>query len=124
MQAEKDALGFYFSEHPSTVLQKKHRTDLIADVVVSKTNRYRIIAMIERVKRHKTKKGDQMAFLEISDASGRLDVVIFPRLYENTSHLLEKGALILIRGQMKEERSMIVNDLYRFKLNEEGGKND
>lgn len=124
LQAEKDALGFYFSEHPSTVLQKKHRTDLIADVIVSKTNRYRIIAMIERVKRHKTKKGDQMAFLEISDASGRLDVVIFPRLYENTSHLLEKGALILIRGQMKEERSMIVNDLYRFKLNEEGGKND
>lgn len=111
---ELATLGFYFSNHPASSLQEKHSTDLVSEVVI-RQKPYRIIAMIERIKQHRTKQGKMMAFVEVSDASGHLDTVIFPNIYTRINELLEPGAIILLKGTCKDEGSIIVSDVYRFK---------
>ena len=55
-----------------------------------------------------------MAFVNMSDDTGNVDCVLFPRVYNSIKETLEVGALILIKGTMKEEKSIIVNDIYQF----------
>lgn len=110
---ESDVLGFYFSEHPSLSLRMKHKTTPIMSLRIQE-EAYRFIGMVERIKQHRTKKGELMAFVNISDDTGNVDCVLFPRVYNSIKETLEVGALILIKGTMKEEKSIIVNDIYQF----------
>ena len=115
LSEEKDVLGFYLSEHPTLSLQKKHNTDSLKDIKQG-YKKYKVIAMIDHIKEHKTKKGDMMAFTKISDDSMEMDAIVFPRLYEKVQEQLELGAIVYVRGNMKEEGKIILEDLYRFDL--------
>ena len=106
-------LGFYFSEHPTLRLKQKHEADSLVDVKV-RDKYFRIIAMVDRIKLHRTKKGDQMAFIQLSDDTGLIDGVVFPSVYDKIKVSLEIGALVLVKGQMREPGSLIIMDMYRF----------
>lgn len=111
-------LGFYFSEHPTLRLKQKHEADSVIDVKV-RDKYFRIIAMVDRIKLHRTKKGDQMAFIQLSDDTGLIDGVVFPSVYDKIKVNLEIGALVLVKGQMREPGSLIIMDMYRFDSNPE-----
>lgn len=115
LSEEKDVLGFYLSEHPTLNLQRKHQTPFLKDVEKG-YKKYKVIVMIDHIKEHKTKKGDLMAFTKVSDDSMELDAIVFPRLYAEVQEQLELGAIVYIKGNMKEEGKIILEDLYRFDL--------
>lgn len=106
-------LGFYFSEHPTLRLKQKHESDSLIEVKV-RDKFFRIIAMVDRIKLHRTKKGDQMAFIQLSDDTGLIDGVVFPSVYDKIKVNLEIGVLVLVKGQMREPGSLIIMDMYRF----------
>ena len=112
---EKNILGFYLSDHPARTLQEKHKTDQLSEIVIGR-NRFKVIAMVDRIKKHKTKKGDTMAFLRVSDASREMDAIVFPNLYVRVEEHLEIGAIIYIKANMREADKIIVEDLYRFEF--------
>lgn len=77
-----------------------------------------VAAVIKEIKNHKTKKGDDMAFLEIEDDSGVLEnVVVFPEAYALNQHLLYEESTVLltlktnIRGS---NRSYVVERMYQI----------
>ncbi|CAM3577903.1 DNA polymerase III subunit alpha [Erysipelothrix urinaevulpis] len=113
LEHEKDVLGFYLSDHPTRHLQEKHRTDELNQIQEGH-RRYKVIAMVDTIKKHKTKKGDQMAFLKLSDASGDLDAIVFPNLYARVEEQIEIGAIIYVKASMRERGKIILEDLYRF----------
>ena len=78
--------------------------------------KYKVIVMIDHIKEHKTKKGDMMAFIKISDESMELDAIVFPNLYEKVQEQLQIGAIVYVRGNMREEGKIILEDVYRFDL--------
>lgn len=110
---EKNILGFYLSDHPARTLQEKHKTDQLSEIVIGR-NRFKVIAMVDRIKKYKTKKGDTMAFLRVSDASREMDAIVFPNLYVRVEEHLEIGAIIYIKANMREADKIIIEDLYRF----------
>lgn len=112
---EVSVLGFYFSEHPTLHLKTKHKTDSLIDCEPGSKDSYRVIAMIDRIKTHRAKNGKMMAFLEISDDSGRMDAVVFSNVYEKVSDLMHVGDIVLLKASMKNKGSLIVNDLVIFK---------
>ena len=61
----------------------------------------------------KTKKGDPMAVLTLEDAQGSVEVVVFPETYGRFRHLIETGALLLVKGKFERD-----DDSSRFQANE------
>jgi DNA polymerase-3 subunit alpha len=106
LRGEKEALGFYFSQHPLTSLSAEikritqHDTasikeqDLSEDVsIVGIVNGYREIA---------TKRGDRMASIMLEDTKGIVEVIIFPDLLSKHILLLKGENPLVISGSVEK----------------------
>jgi DNA polymerase-3 subunit alpha len=51
-----------------------------------------------------TKSGQTMAFMTLYDESGSLEAIVFPRLYETVSHILERGRIVMVTGRKDQEK--------------------
>ncbi len=80
---EAKVLGVFVSSNPYA--NKRQQYGLPTTLLASfdgLTNGYgESFGMIERIKPHRTKKGDMMAFVTFADESGTLDASIMPQLY-------------------------------------------
>ncbi|GGH86732.1 DNA polymerase-3 subunit alpha [Pullulanibacillus pueri] len=101
---EKEALGLYLSAHP---LDRYHHLlsqlviDQIVEIATAPVNKsIQLAAMIEDVRQIRTKKGQLMAFITLSDQTGTLDAVMFPKSYEPLKDLFVKGELLLVKGNL------------------------
>ena len=113
---EKDIFGFYISEHP-VVKYREQGMIRISDIPKYVNKTIRFTGIVDKVKTIDTKKGEKMAFLTLSDDSGSIDGVIFPRnnhllgLFE-TDNLISVIASVNIRN---EETQVIINDIKDIK---------
>ncbi|KHE72405.1 DNA polymerase III subunit alpha [Halobacillus sp. BBL2006] len=118
---EKEVLGTYLSNHPLEV----HRTQLRSKGVVPVKQAFyvhhnrslQVAAVIETIKEIRTKRGDPMSFVTISDETGEMDVVLFPELYRSVKTWLSEQMLVFIKGKVEERRNtkqMIASDLTAF----------
>ena len=100
LDLEKDALGIFVSGHPLdeyrelvAVKNTVNVTDLTAD-----NRNQNICLFISKVKKIYTNKGDRMAFLTTEDFTGAIDVIVFPKLYEEAKDLLDEDSCIMVSG--------------------------
>lgn len=102
---EKELLGIYVSGHPLD----KHRAKFtnakhtIAHVKANLKNIETVIGgMVGVVRVILTKNGEKMAFVEFSDTSDSLEVVVFPRTFKEYEKLFVSGTCILLKGKLTE----------------------
>ncbi|MDO4418560.1 MAG: OB-fold nucleic acid binding domain-containing protein, partial [Eubacteriales bacterium] len=113
---EKEVLGIYVSGHPLQAwegLWKSRVTATAADFVLDEDaaapqalldRREAVIGGIISEKTIKyTKNGEVMAFLSIEDLTGTVEVIVFPRTYEENADALEEDNKIFIRGRISLE---------------------
>jgi DNA polymerase-3 subunit alpha len=109
---ELDLYGFYVGMHPSSKYQDKSL------MKIKNINNYLFkniicIVTIDNIKNVKTKKGEDMAFLSISDETGKIDATIFPRQY-GIIDKINKNDLVLIKGSVSksyDKTRIIVNEI-------------
>lgn len=68
------------------------------------------VGIIMRVNRIITRKGDPMAFVDVETNDGNLDIVVFPRVFDECDKKLEKNTIIRIRGK-KEAGAKVIADM-------------
>ena len=112
---EKEVLGIYVSGHPLEeweTLWKKGITNTTADFMLEEGNdeplvRDGAMAVIGGMiadKRIKYTKNDKvMAFLQVEDLLGTVEVVVFPRDYEKNSARLTEENKVFVRGRVSLE---------------------
>lgn len=112
---EKDVLGIYISGHPLEAdkdLWEKGITNRTGDFLLDdetnsclvKDNATSIIGgMITDKKIKYTKNDKPMAFLQVEDLVGTIEVIVFPKDFEKYSHLLAEDAKVFIRGRVSVE---------------------
>ncbi|WHY84976.1 DNA polymerase III subunit alpha [Neobacillus novalis] len=101
---EKEALGFYLSDHPISIFAKELKV-CGADVLFDLKNgvkRASAGVYLSSLKAIRTKKGDSMAFLTVSDATGEMEAVAFPTVYKRHQQLLRQGNFVLLEGKIEE----------------------
>ncbi|MBI2356853.1 DNA polymerase III subunit alpha [Candidatus Dojkabacteria bacterium] len=115
LQWEKDLLGLYFSSHPLDDLQEffaQKQVVHIQSIKEAKAGKLLVLgALISKVRRIATKKGEMMAFLTVEDKSGSIDAVVFPRVYEELKDVFEANKPILIAARVSErenDKSVII----------------
>ncbi|WP_079510029.1 DNA polymerase III subunit alpha [Mesobacillus jeotgali] len=103
LSLEKEILGVYLSKHPVSIYEKEF---LAADVkkIASKSpgSKIRLGVYITDQKKIRTKKGEAMAFLTLSDASGETEAVVFPSVYKQYGNVLGQGKMALLEGKFDE----------------------
>ncbi|MBQ6450311.1 MAG: DNA polymerase III subunit alpha [Solobacterium sp.] len=107
---ERKALGFCLGTHPA--VRRRRELELNVEPLARVTERVGVVSsfgQIERVHQHRTKKGDMMAFLHISDETGEMDVMMMPNLYSQYGNLLQRGKFIVFRGKISNDRSCILD---------------
>jgi DNA polymerase-3 subunit alpha len=106
---EKDALGFYLSDHPVSIYEKRLKkagAKLLFDLV---KDQKRVVSgvYITSIKTIRTKKGDSMAFLNVSDSSGDMEAVVFPMVFKRFSQFLHQGEFAVIEGKLEEREEKL-----------------
>jgi DNA polymerase III alpha subunit len=67
------------------------------------------------VKEIKTKNKQPMAFVNIADIDGSIDVVVFPDAWEEFKGLCIEGNTVMCSGERsKEQMSLIVKGIYQI----------
>lgn len=101
---EKEALGFYLSDHPVSIYEKSLKQAGASVLFELSADHKRAAAgvYIVSLRKIRTKKGDSMAFLNVSDSSGEMEAVTFPVVYKKYSHLLDHGKFVVMEGKVEE----------------------
>lgn len=107
LDEEQEAMGFYMSGHPvqdfDELLQPYGKMSIHEAVEKHGQSgaNVRVAGMIEKVRYIQTKKGEQMAFIHITDETGGLDVTVFPKVLKTYQMSLKKQELVFLEGQMQ-----------------------
>jgi DNA polymerase III subunit alpha len=103
LSLEKDVLGVYLSKHPASIYEKEFKAAGVKKIASkSSGSKVRLGVYITEEKKIRTKKGEAMSFLTISDASGETDAVVFPSVYKQYGHVLGQGKMALLEGKFDE----------------------
>lgn len=96
MQKEFSSYGFYISNHPAS---KYNAKDIIKIENIKNyfDKHVKCVVIINSIRKIKTKKGDDMAFLVGSDETGTIDFVLFPKDI-NLLNFVKKDDLVTIYG--------------------------
>jgi len=113
---EKELLGLYISGHPlASVAEaiRKVATMSVRDLSKAEDGAYSTLAgVIIGRKQIITRTGQPMAFVQIEDLTGQVEVVVFPRTYQECADILARDAIVVVKGRVdvKEEGIKILAD--------------
>lgn len=120
LSLEKEVLGLYVSSHPLAQYEKTISKKISIDTArlnelkeenenyLKLDNKNAIIGGIINSKVIKTtKNNDIMAFLEIEDLYGSIEVVVFPKVFQKYKDILVEDNIVFIKGRLNitEEES-------------------
>ena len=112
---EKEVLGVYISGHPLEEYQELWRrqiTNTTADFLLDEETgattvednaKATVGGIIEEKKIKYTKNDKVMAFLQVEDPFGMIEVVVFPKQYEKYSDVLSEDSKVFITGRVSLE---------------------
>ncbi|MEG0995042.1 MAG: OB-fold nucleic acid binding domain-containing protein, partial [Bacilli bacterium] len=107
LEQELDIFGFYFNEHPASSYRDLYKdTKYINNLANYFNKNITIIGLISKIKEVKTKKGDMMAFIDISDESGNISITLFPKIYL-CYHDILKGDVIKVEGVVERRNDRL-----------------
>ena len=107
---EKEMLGLYISSHPLKRWQEKLKKEVTTTLLnlsqLKDGEEVTIAGMVSSSRQITDRNGKPMLFLSLEDLSGRVEVIIFSRVYEEFAQFLHKDALIKVTGKVnRKERT-------------------
>jgi DNA polymerase-3 subunit alpha len=105
---ERELVGIYVSEHPLARVMTRLDDVLSGSVGTLSEERsgqqVTVAGMVQRVYRHITKKGNEMAFVTLEDMQGSCDVVVFPGVWSETKDVWQPEQIVVVNGKVDASR--------------------
>ena len=106
---ERELIGIYVSDHPLSGYQEtfEHiRTHTSTTLPEARhESRVRVAGIIAGVRPYQTKSGKPMGFVTLDDMYGIIELVIFPRTWQQYRELCEEGKIVIISGKVDAENT-------------------
>jgi DNA polymerase III subunit alpha len=106
---ERELLGLYVSDHPLTpylpALKKKitHFSGQLREA--QSKEKVTVAGMVARFRPHQTKSGKAMGFVTLEDIQGNLEIVMFPRTWDQFNDLIAMDQVLVVEGKIDSEGS-------------------
>jgi DNA-directed DNA polymerase III PolC len=101
LEAQEKILGISVDAHPLErfvhILDKANITT-INDAATIPGQSIKIAGLRQSMRRSRTKKGEYMAFLVLEDLTGTIEVVVFPKTYQQAETALRNHRLLILEG--------------------------
>ena len=110
LEWEKETLGLFVSDHPLRPVL--HKLKKHADTTVSDLDGCRDGAVVwvgglaTSVRVNTTRKGDQMAMLQLDDTRGLAEVIVFPRVYASCADCIREDAVLKVKGRVEHKEGI------------------
>lgn len=104
LQWEKEFLGLFVSGHPLQGLKKylsKKATPIGTLTEKLKGKPVKLCGIVTRLKRILTKSGVYMAYFQLEDLTGRLEIVVFPKSFQSYGAFLGEGQVVMVSGRIE-----------------------
>lgn len=115
---EKEVLGFYLSEHPMEGMDGYLRnfvTHKISDLAKLEENEtVQVAGLVLSAREILTKKQTKMAFVQFEDATGQIELIVFPNVYKDYGAALKADTLMIASGEWtieNQSRKLIVEKI-------------
>ena len=132
LRMEKEIAGIYLSGHPAdnySLYSERINADRIGEIINDETGGYpdgkkvTVVGIVARVKTQLTKSNKLMAFMNVEDKFGVIEVVVFPNVYEKSTILLNENTPVVTKGTLNfkenEEPKIICDSIAKAFNNEE-----
>jgi len=106
---ERELIGLYISDHPLTEYQWT-----LAQLVsyfsaqlpqAQHEERVRVAGLVTAIRPYVTKQGKPMGFVTLEDIQGNIELVLFPRTWNQWQPLLAIGKIVLVEGKVDAQSS-------------------
>jgi DNA polymerase-3 subunit alpha len=108
LRMEKESLGLYVSEHPLSAIrdQLRRRTDSSLAELERRREGETVLAggIVSGMRTTTTKKGEPMAFVQLEDLTGSVEVVVFNSTYAAARGLLVEDAVLVVKGRVDHKQ--------------------
>lgn len=98
---EQEWLGVGISPHPLLILTKNPLYPIVSLSELSEGQTATVLVEIESIRVIRTKKGENMAFLKVSDSKTKLEVTVFSDQYRQFNNLLHEGRFYYLNGKVQ-----------------------
>lgn len=104
---ERELLGLYVSDHPLNAVIDQvsefvtHFSAQLSEEVANE--KVRVAGIIANVRPYQSKGGKSMGYVTLEDLQGVIELVLFPRLWEEHSSLLQLDQIIMVEGRLDAE---------------------
>lgn len=106
LKMERELTGFYITAHPLTRHQHaiaRFSTASSATLMESRDGQeVKLCGVIAGVKPVTTKKGDRMAYLQLEDLQGTVEIIVFPDLFKTSEDFLKPDQVIHVTGTVDQ----------------------
>src|SRR5690606_160465 len=116
LQWERELMGLYLSDHPLSGYVKflEEKTHNISSINKSHDGkRAKFSGIVSGIRTIQTKKGDNMAFVRLTDTGGEIELLLFPGVYEQTAWLWQLDKVVYVEGSVnaKNREGQLVDDV-------------
>jgi DNA polymerase III subunit alpha len=101
---EKEVLGFYLSDHPIQLIRRQlpmHTLSSAALSTIQDGTFVAVIGQVEEARVIRTKKGEQMAFVTLTDEFGQIAITLFPKIFTGVKPFIQQEAIVYIEGKLE-----------------------
>jgi DNA polymerase-3 subunit alpha len=102
LKYERELTGFYITAHPLSRFEaalKKFSTVTTGTMgEVGDGREVKLCGIVTTVKTLTTKKGDRMAYVQIEDPQGLMEIIVFPDLFRSAADLLTPERVVQVTG--------------------------
>ncbi|MFQ5341171.1 MAG: DNA polymerase III subunit alpha, partial [Anaerolineae bacterium] len=111
---EKELTGLFLSEHPLHRMMDELDqlvTARCGEIDTSMAGQFVTLAgMVKSVRPITTRKGDPMAFAQVEDLEGGVEITLFPRTWEQTREVWEVDNLVILQGKIdvRNDRAQVI----------------
>jgi DNA polymerase-3 subunit alpha len=106
---EKETTGLFLSNHPVSAYQElwdRMQIHSLATNLIQK-GKIKVAIYVNQSKVIRTKKGEAMAFLVLSDSTNEIEATCFPTIYKRYTKWCKEGEILIVEGKIDERQGKL-----------------
>ena len=107
---EKELLGLYVSEHPMNDIKNEIEKIALPCSKVTKQQvgqNVRLVGVISKIQKIITRSGHPMLFVTIEDEKAKVEVLVFPKILNQTATLWQEDKIIVVGGKLDNKEDSL-----------------
>ena len=101
-EQEQALIGIGLSDHPLISLAKKAHHPFVWIEELADNTKATILVEVQSIKVIRTKNGENMAFMQVTDTKKKLDVTLFPEVYRRFAKQIQEKGYYYLTGKIQE----------------------